>query len=340
YRLYALALADEAELGAMNRLRESAESLPVASRWMLAAAYAKAGQPESAKKLVETASTTVKPYQEMAYSYGSDLRDKAIILETLLLLNERSKGLQALKEISEALGNPNHWMSTQSVAWCLKSAAAFAAGEKKGTLNFEYQYNGKTAQAQTDLPIAQVPLTVDGVKAHQLVLRSKSAGTLFVNVVTQGVPARGAEDEAENNLHLTVSYADVDGNPIDPSQLQQGQEFVATMSVMNPGQRGGYKNLALTAIFPSGWEIGNLRLDDVSEGHAVDKPDYQDIRDDRVLTFFDLSAGQRKTFQMHLTASYAGSYYLPAVSCEAMYDRGVFARKKGFVVQVMKRVTQ
>jgi uncharacterized protein YfaS (alpha-2-macroglobulin family) len=340
YRLYALALAGDAEMGAMNRLRESGESLSLAARWMLAAAYAKAGQPESARKLIERAGTNVKPYQEMGYSYGSDLRDKAIILETLLLLNERVKGHQALKEISEALSNPNSWMSTQTVAWCLKSAAAFAAAEKKGSLNFEYQYNGKAAEAQTDLPMAQVPLQVDGAKAHQLILRSKSEGTLFVNVVTQGVPTRGTEEEAESNLHLTVTYADSDGNPIDPSQLEQGQEFVATMSVMNPGQRGSYKNLALTAIFPSGWEIANMRLDQVSDELSGDRPDYQDIRDDRVNTFFDLSAGQRKTFKTYLTAAYAGSYYLPAISCEAMYDRTVFARKKGFVIEVVKRITQ
>ncbi|MGC3943949.1 MAG: MG2 domain-containing protein [Chryseolinea sp.] len=340
YRLYTLALSGEAELGAMNRLRESAQSLTLVSKWMLAAAYAQAGQPEAARKLIENAGTVTKPYQEMSYSFGSDLRDKAIILETLLLLNERTKGLQALKEISEALSNPNNWMSTQTVAWCLKSAAAFASGEKKGALNFEYQYNGKTAQAQTELPMAQLPLAIDGVKARQLVVKSKSGGTLFVNVVSQGTPARGTEEEAESNLHLTVSYADADGNPLDPSQLEQGQEFVATMSVMNPGQRGSYKNLALTTIFPSGWEIGNMRLDEVSEELSGDKPDYQDIRDDRMNTFFDLAAGQRKTFKMYLTAAYAGSYYHPAISCEAMYDRSVFARKKGYVVQVKKRVTQ
>jgi alpha-2-macroglobulin len=53
-----------------------------------------------------------------------------------------------------------------------------------------------------------------------------------------------------------------------------------------------------------------------------------------------LSANQRKTFKVLLTASYAGSYYLPAVSCEAMYDNSVYARKKGRVVAVVKRVVQ
>jgi hypothetical protein len=39
-----------------------------------------------------------------------------------------------------------------------------------------------------------------------------------------------------------------------------------------------------------------------------------------------------------LTASYAGSYYLPSVSCEAMYDHSIYARQKGQVVEVVKPV--
>lgn len=48
YRLYTLALSGDADLGSMNRLREQT-NIAVAARWMLAAAYAKAGQPEAAK---------------------------------------------------------------------------------------------------------------------------------------------------------------------------------------------------------------------------------------------------------------------------------------------------
>ena len=49
YRLYTLASADAAELSAMNRLRELSD-LSLQAKWMLAAAYVKAGQPEAAKK--------------------------------------------------------------------------------------------------------------------------------------------------------------------------------------------------------------------------------------------------------------------------------------------------
>lgn len=272
----------------------------------------------------------------MAYSYGSDFRDKAIILETLILLNDRVKGFELLKEISASLSNSSYWMSTQTIAWCLKSAGAFASSEKRGGLKFTYGYNGKDVEASTDLPVAQISLPVDGVKSTALKVESASKGALFIRLITEGTPARGEEQEEANNLKINVSYADTDGKLVDPTQLEQGTEFIATVFVSNPGTRGVYKNMALNQIFPSGWEINNLRLDDAESRVDGDIPTYQDIRDDRVYTYFDLGAGQQKTFRIMLTASYAGSFYLPAVSCEAMYDRSIYARTKGQVVEVIK----
>ncbi len=340
YRLYTLALSGDPELGAMNRLREQAP-LPATAAWMLAAAYVKAGQPEAARKLIDNLSMNVKPYQEMAYSYGSEVRDKAIILETLLLLNDRTKAFELVKEISERLSNYNYWMSTQSLAWSLKSVGTFAAAEQKGELKFTYNYNGKEVSASTELSIAQVSLPVEGVNSGNLKVVSASKGALFVRLISEGVPARGQEEDESKNLSLSVSYADAKGNVMEVDRLAQGTELVATVSVFNPGIRGIYKNLALNQIFPSGWEINNLRLTgDDSTRQTGDVPTYQDIRDDRVYTYFDLSANQRKTFKVLLTASYAGSYYLPAVSCEAMYDNSVYARKKGKVVAVVKKTNQ
>lgn len=338
YRLYTLALAGDAELGAMNRLREQ-NNLPTTAAWMLAAAYVKTGQPEAAKKLIEKLPTQVKPYQELAYSYGSDLRDKAIILETLILLNDRTRAFEIVKELSHALSDFNYWMSTQTLAWSLKSVGSFAAGEK-GDLKFSYTYNGKAVTTGTDLPVASIVLPAEN-KASDLKVVSASKGVLFARVIQEGVPARGTEEDSEKNLMLTVSYTSSDGTPVNPAMLEQGTEFVATVTVFNPGMRGLYKNLALNQIFPSGWEINNLRLTG-DEGARItgDVPTYQDIRDDRVYTYFDLSARQSKTFKVMLTASYAGSYYLPAVSCEAMYDNNIYARKKGMVVEVVKGVVQ
>ena len=71
-----------------------------------------------------------------------------------------------------------------------------------------------------------------------------------------------------------------------------------------------------------------------------DQPQYQDIRDDRVYTYFDLQANKRKTFRVMLNASYAGRFYLPAIYCEAMYDNTINARKPGKWVEVKKAGVQ
>ena len=335
YRLYTLAAADAAELSAMNRLRELPD-LSLQAKWMLAAAYVKAGQPEAAKKIIRNLTTTIKPYQEMAYTYGSDIRDRAIILETLVLLNEKVKAFELVKELSASLSNSTYWMSTQTVAYSLKAIGMFVATEKRGNLKFAYAYGGKTIRASTDLPVSQIPLVIAGAQKAPIKITNESNGSLFVRVVSTGTPARGQEQEGENNLSLSVQYTDTKGNPIDPTSLVQGTEFYANVTVKNPGVRGQYQNMALTQIFPSGWEINNLRLTDDENTVKTDRGDYQDIRDDRVYTYFGLGPGISRTFKTILTASYAGSYYLPAVSCEAMYDNSVHARKKGQVVQVMK----
>jgi hypothetical protein len=334
YRLYSLALAGDADLASMNRLRESGV-LPTASLWMLASAYVKAGQPEAARTLVAKASTTIKPYQEMSYSYGSEVRDEAIILETMILLNERGKAFDLVKLISAELSNPNSWLSTQSTAWCLKAIGQYAGGEKKGPMKFSYTTQGKQAMASTDLNIAQVNLPAESADGS-LSIQNQSGGPLFARIITEGVPARGEEDEVSNNLKTVVQYTTLKGQAVDPARLEQGTSFIATVTIAHTGIRGPYKNLALRHIVPSGWEISNLRLTGDEAVLASEASTYQDIRDDRVYTYFDLGPGQSKRFRVMLTATYAGTFYLPAVSCEAMYDRTVYARTRGQVVEVTK----
>jgi alpha-2-macroglobulin len=338
YRLYTLALSGSPEVGAMNRLQEE-KDLGLNAAWMLAAGYAKAGQPEAAKKLIGTLSLVIKPYRELSYSYGSDVRDRALILETLVLLKERTKAFDVLKEISRYLGDDGYWMSTQETAMCLKAIGSFAGMEQRGDLKFSYVINGKSVNAQTELPIAQVQIPINAVKTQAVAVTNTGGGTLFARIITEGAPARGNEDESENNLSLQVRYTDMKGNRIDVSKLDQGTEFMAEVSVTHTGIRSYYENLALSQVFPSGWEINNVRLTGDESLVKQSGFSYQDIRDDRVYTYFGLSPAETRTYRVSLTASYAGSYYLPAVSAEAMYDKSIYARKKGFVVDVVKPVT-
>ena len=339
YRLYTLALAGAPELGAMNRLREM-KDVTTQAKWMLAAAYAKAGQPEAAKNLIADLTTTIKPYQEMSYSYGNDIRDKAIILETLLLLNDKTKAFELLREISISLSNQSYWMSTQTTAYCLKSIGQFVSSEKRGDLKFAYTYNGKLVNASTQLPLAQAQLEIKGAQKNPLKITNQSNGSLFVRVINIGTPAKGNEEATQNNLLVSTYYTDMKNNSIDISKLEQGTEFYAYVTVKNPGLRGNYENMALAQVFPSGWEINNLRLTDDQGTEKNDLGDYQDMRDDRVYTYFDLRTNAQRTFKISITASFAGTFYLSGTNCEAMYDHSIAAKEKGRTVEVVKRIVQ
>jgi uncharacterized protein YfaS (alpha-2-macroglobulin family) len=93
--------------------------------------------------------------------------------------------------------------------------------------------------------------------------------------------------------------------------------------------------MALTQIFPSGWEIINTRLHSFAEFSNTSVPEYLDLRDDRVLTYFDIARSTRQVYRVRLNAAYQGKYYLPSVYCEAMYDNSINARVPGMWVNVV-----
>ena len=336
YRLYTLALAKAPELGAMNRLKEL-KDLSIAAKWRLAAAYVEAGQPETAKALIANLPSTVPAYAQMSWTYGSDERDEAMILETLVLLNEKSKAASVVKNLSKELSS-NDWMSTQSTAYSLIAVSRFAkiGGGVSTELRSTYVINGKQSSIASKLPVSQTDMNVVGSAGGDVTVNNTGKGVLFARMILEGVPLTGDQTEAENNLGLKVEYTTMDGRAIDVSSLEQGTDFIARVTIKNPGIKGDYKQMALTQIFPSGWEIHNTRMDEADSPVKTDVPTYQDIRDDRVYTYFNIDDYSSKTFIVILNASYTGKFYLPSVTCEAMYDNTISARKPGKWIEVVK----
>lgn len=337
YRLYTLALAKAPQLGAMNRLKQESE-LSLAARWRLAAAYQMAGHKQAAKMLVVNASTSVKAYTEMSTSYGSNIRDKAMIIETLCLMNQKTKAAGLVKQLSRELSQ-NQWMSTQTTAYCLLAVSKFVKdfGSESG-VNFTYYLRNNSAVTKSSQKtIATVDMNLKGSnKTGKLKLKNNSKGIMYVRLILEGVPMAGDEKYAENNIKMKLNYKNMKGLAISPLEMIQGSDFIAEVSITNPGMRGNYQQLALTQIFPSGWEIHNARLFgyDSRMGQSS-SPTYQDIRDDRVYTYFDLKPNETKTFRLMLNSSYLGKFYLPSLYCEAMYDNSIYARIPGKWVKVI-----
>jgi uncharacterized protein YfaS (alpha-2-macroglobulin family) len=318
----------------MNQLRERA-SLPVGARWRLAAAYQLAGQPEAARALAGGAPVTVAPYRELGGTYGSDLRDRAMVLEAAVLLGMAEHVGPLSKSLAESLSKGG-WLSTQETAYALlalSKALGGAAGDAETA--FSYEWGGGPATAVTSAsPLVERPLRV-GTAAPRLVVRNTGKATLYPRLVLSGVPPVGQETAGANGLALNVKFETPDGQALDPTRLAQGTDFKAVVAVTNTGERGDYPNVALSHVVASGWEIRNDRLDP-SPARATSAFDYQDVRDDRVYTYFSLKAGETKTVELALNASYLGRFYAPMVTAEAMYDAALNARVKGRWVEVVE----
>lgn len=336
YRLYTLALAQKPEIGAMNRLRQKSD-LSSEAKWRIAAAYKLIGKDKIANKLVENLSTEVQEYKELSYTYGSDLRDMALIMETLVLLNQKEKAFDLLLKISEKL-NTDRWYSTQTTAYSFIAVSQYLNNAKKDDgINVVYKINnGKENSIKSNNFIAESEIPVEFTISKTIDVENKGKELVYAKLILTGQPEVGDNTDASNNLRMNISYSTTDGESIDPAKIKQGTDFVATISIQHTGLTIKYENLALSQIFPSGWEIINTRLNDIEMFSDTDPFTYQDIRDDRVLTYFDLNKNQAKTYKVLLNATYPGKYYLPTTYCEAMYDNEINAKRHGMWVEVVK----
>ncbi|MEM7102567.1 MAG: hypothetical protein AAF502_05480 [Bacteroidota bacterium] len=335
YRLYTLALAGAPELGAMNRMRER-DNLSVQARWRLAAAYALAGKPEVAKDLVKNATTQIKPYRELSNSFGSATRDRAMITETMVLMDNTSKAMEMVRSLSENLSSGN-WYSTQTTAYALLAIGKFV-GDNSSDDNLNFAYNlaqkGKVNSGSA-LPIAQVEVPIDLMSEKTLVLENTSQKPLYARLIMEGQPLVGDSTSGASKLSMTVRFKSMEGEPIYPTRIPQGTDFIAEITIKNPGEFGNYNEMALSNIFPSGWEIHNSRMDNIEGYSNTTVPEYQDIRDDRVYTYFDIRANKQQTYRVQLNAAYQGRFYMPTTYCEAMYDNTINARIPGQWVEVV-----
>ncbi len=333
FRLYTLALAGVPEYGAMNRMKEQT-GLSIQAKWRLAATYALTGKMKPAEELVYNAETTVSPYSSMNQIYGSSDRDEAMILETLILMNRERDALQQAKVVSKNLSQED-WFSTQSTAFALMAMGRLAE-KLSGTLDFVWSWNDKqqpavkSAKAVFEKEIATTP------KSGTVSVKNQGKGALSVDLITRTQLLNDTLPAISDNLRMDIRYANLNGTPLSVNDIIQGTDFMAITSISNISGTSDYTNLALTHIIPSGWEIYNERMvapetENAAadgSGQSVSKYSYQDIRDDRVLTYFNLRRGETKVFTVRLQATYAGNFILPAVQCEAMYDVNVQARSK------------
>ncbi len=330
YRLYTLALAEQPDLAAMNRLREYG-NLRNDARWRLAAAYAVVGQVQIANEIMEKASIDFVQRPNDYRTYGSVFRNRAMALETMVILGDNRQQDLAVS-IAKRL-SAKYWLSTQETSYALLALGKMVIKNGGKALHIAYEAEGQqeTVQTPKSIGLREIP-TKDG--ENRIQLTNLGDNRIYVRLIQSGKLQLGQELEESRKLKVSASYVDADGEKVNIQELRQGTEFFADVRVHNDS-RDRVTNVALAQIFPSGWEIVNTRFaTDVTSETVTAR--YTDIRDDRVYQYFDMEASSTKVFRVRLNASFLGTYYLPGSQAEAMYDNTYYTRNKGQWVTVRK----
>jgi uncharacterized protein YfaS (alpha-2-macroglobulin family) len=338
YRLFTLALAKAPELGAMNRLKEF-KYLSAEAKWRLAAAYKLSGQENTALELISGLPTTFEARTRPGFTFGSDLRDQAMVLETLTLLGRKTQAAQLLSTVAAKLSQ-DYWYSTQTTAYSLIAIAKYCGKNPSGSkIIAKATIGGKATDINSAAYIRQIPVSVQKGSSN-VVISNKGGNILYVRLITQGQPLSGDSLKVNNNpavLSMNVSYITQDGKALDVTKLSQGSDFVAKVIITNTGKRGRYDEMALSQIFPSGWEILNARMIGGEGAFKSSSSTYQDVRDDRVYTYFDINESETLTYYVQLNASYLGRYFMPGTFAGAMYDNTINAGVNGKWVEVVNQ---
>lgn len=306
FSLYVLAAMQQAPLGVMNRMREHAGELNATTISLLAASYAASGRTDIAGELVKQAGTS----SDYAFWITPELARG--IAHIALDDNHADDAAESIRSLLVA----DSWLSTSMTALSLVELSKFYKKHLPSTgIDFTCSLGGKQLADLTSASYTWTSKQTNTGKTTSLDITNRLKTRLYVTYTLEGKATQSHVEATSSGLALSVNYFSDDNQPLAVTSLPLSTTFKARVKVSNVSGRQ-QENIALTHIVPAGWEI--LSAEPSGTIH------YQDLRDDRLLSYIDrLREGESVIVTLHLSATYSGHYYLPAIQAEAMYDAKV-----------------
>ena len=325
YAAYVLALAEEAPLGWMMHLADNIDSLYPSGRLLLAAAYGAANQPQVAKRILgDIAPSTIATHGGATLESG--VRNSALQLLAWTAVDPMSAQAMTVAGGLMTSLSGNQWRTTQENGMGILALSRFLEKTESARKPVEATVNDASGKNLASMPVGgktSVAIGPDGPDGLSVITRG--AGSVYYTWSLSGVPVK-ATKEYDQGIRIRRSFADQNGKAVSPANpMQQGARIVVTLTVTPSAP---VNDLVVADVLPAGFEIENPRLagdaDKASEEENTDKSRgiRAEIRDDRLVVFLD-HVDKPMTYQYAVRAVTKGTFSLPPVAAECMYNPGI-----------------
>ncbi len=331
YSLYVLALAGEPDLATMNRYQHDPARLAPGSRYLLAAAYGRAGDRERFAALMPDAFTGGDPAGGDG-AFSSGLRDRALVLALLLDLEpEHPQVADLAATVARGLsaeGRPN----TQERVFGFLALGRLAQRER-GNAATAVVFDGDRELARFDG--ADLVLEAPEGGFRDLRLETAGTGNVYWYREREGLNAAGAYREVDRTLRVRKTLLDRDGRALDRDPALRQNDLVVVRLTLDGPPNLRIPDVAIADLLPAGLEIENARLRETPDLPWVkgDRPDYLDVRDDRIHVFTDWN-GSTRTFHYLARAVRPGKFRMGPAQADAMYRGDAYSVHGGGVLTI------
>ncbi|MCZ2100897.1 MAG: hypothetical protein LC107_05110 [Chitinophagales bacterium] len=331
FRLYTLAKAGKSAKSGLNRFVNNNESKNPLTWWLIAGSYQLGGFDTKAKEYMQRAETLQMEDDTndwTNYNFGSQARNLAMIIEVLSDMQPGQKKIDDYYDAMVEACNRSSWASTQTMGFAFIAAYKYFGKSLEVNKEVKYTITGlsggnKTFQHSSFDP-KLIKLSSSDLNKN-IQIKNQGSGQLFVYQNSRFIDNNPEKSEKSDGLMLHITYYNSTNKSTGLNNINLGDDIEITVLVENQ-MPTELTHLALNYKVPSGWELMNTRLYETeSDLNSKAGIQYQDFRDDRVYTFFELKAGGRKSITFKAKAAFSGDFYLPAVSCHHMYRGDLFA---------------